>query len=224
MVQQHSLIQHGIGIPSQWGRTGQLQGCWKGAAPSPGPLKFGGFQAERSNGGLAPRRVREGGAGRRGNLACRGGRLGHAPGMSPSTSHRQLRAAAPSCPPPASWEGGLWTPTTSQLGESTVRASITLTVQPRGPPCHPARLPSKPRGHKMGQGEELATRYLLLTCPEGFGVGDGCASPPGCVSQGERAAGRQLLCAGGDTSQHPPVLLPPKPHPCRKRKQSITSG
>lgn len=69
--------------------TGQLQGCWKGA------LKFGGFWVEGSSRGLAARWARGGGAGWRGNLACRGGQLGHAPGMSPSTNHCWLHAAAP---------------------------------------------------------------------------------------------------------------------------------
>lgn len=46
--------------------TGQLQGCWKGA------LRFGGFQVEGSSRRLAAWWARGGGAGRRGNLACRG--------------------------------------------------------------------------------------------------------------------------------------------------------
>jgi len=73
--QSSSAPRSSTGIPSQLGCTGQLRGCWKGAAPpSPGPLKFGGFQAEGSSEGLAPRRARGGGAGRtrRGNLACHG--------------------------------------------------------------------------------------------------------------------------------------------------------
>ena len=32
---------------------------------------------------------------------------------------------------------------------------------------------------------------------------NGCASPPGRISQAEWAAGPQLLCAGGDISHHP---------------------
>lgn len=104
------------------------------------------------------------------------------------------------------------------------RASIMFTVWPQGPSCYPAGLLSKLRGQKLGQGREPVTPYLLLTCPEGFGVADSRASPPDCASQGVRTADRQLLCARGDILQHPPFCCCPKTHPCRKRKQSITSG
>ena len=163
--QSSSAPRSSTGIPSQLGCTGQLRGCWKGAAPLSRPSQIWGLSGRGEQRGAGA----EAGEGRRswpdpeGEPRLPRGWLGHAPGMSPSTNHRWLPAAAPSCPPPAFRGRGLRTPATvtSWLGEST---RIMLTAWPRVPPRSSTASP----GATKWAGKPVTT-YLLLTCPEGLG-------------------------------------------------------
>lgn len=85
------------GRPRPEGCARQLQGCWRGPAPSPGPSTSGAPGAGSNGAGAAEGEGRRSGRSQEEPCLPRG-RLGHAPGMSPSTRHRQLPTTAPRDP------------------------------------------------------------------------------------------------------------------------------
>lgn len=97
VFQQHSSLPH-ISIPSSrvaWHSPGA---AGREKPPLPALLHWGGEQKGASaEAGEGWKNWPEPGGGR--NLVCHRGQLRHAPGMSSSTSHRQLHDVAPSPAP-----------------------------------------------------------------------------------------------------------------------------